>query len=140
MIQRIQTIWLILAAVAAFFTLKLSFFSGNMIGADQTTKTFQHLTATSSVILLIFTIGVGAAALLSIFLFKNRKLQMRVTLAAMLISLLNIILYYNQTRLFAEGNYDLTALVALSVPVFLILATRGIYRDQKLVKSLDRLR
>ncbi len=139
MIQRIQTIWLILAAVAAFLTLKLSFFSGNMLAADQT-KTFKYLTAASNIVLLIFTVAVGIAALISVFLYKNRKLQMRITLAAMLISLLNIILYYNQTRLFAEGNYDLTALVALSVPVFLILAAKGIYNDQKLVKSLDRLR
>lgn len=139
MIQRIQTIWLILAALAAFLTVKLSFFSGNMIGADQT-KTFKYLTAASNMVLLIFTVAVGIAALISIFLYKNRKLQMRVTLAAMLISLLNIVLYYKQTLLFAEGNFDLTALVALSVPIFLVLAARGIYKDQKLVKSLDRLR
>lgn len=139
MIQRIQTIWLILAAVAAFLTLKFSFFSGNMIGASQI-KTFKYLTASSNTILLIFTSAVGVAALISVFLYKDRKIQMRVTLAAMLISLLNIILYYNQTRLFAEGNYDLTALLALAVPIFLILAARGIYKDQKLIKSLDRLR
>jgi len=29
MIQRIQTIWLLLAAAASFATLKLSFYSGN---------------------------------------------------------------------------------------------------------------
>jgi hypothetical protein len=39
-----------------------------------------------------------------------------------------------------EGNYDLTASIAIVVPVLIILAIRGIYRDQKLVKSLDRLR
>ena len=139
MIQRIQTIWLFLAAVAAFLTFKLSFFSGNMAGPNQT-KTFTYLTAASNMVILVFTVAVGIAALISVFLYKNRKLQMRITLAAMLLSLLTIVLYYNQTRLFAEGNYDLTALVALVIPVLLILATKGIYNDQKLVKSLDRLR
>ena len=64
----------------------------------------------------------------------------RITLAAMILSLLNIVLYYNQTLHFTVGSYDLTALVALSMPVTLLLAARGIYKDQQLVKSLDRLR
>jgi hypothetical protein len=61
-------------------------------------------------------------------------------LAGILISLLNLLLYYRQTQKFAEGNYDLTALLVLAIPVFLILAARGINKDEKLVKSLDRLR
>jgi len=139
MIQRIQTIWLILASVAAFLTFKFSFFSGNIVAADQT-KTFTSLTAVSNPIILTFTAATGIAALIAVFLYKNRKLQMRISLMAMLVSLLTILLYYNQTRRFAEGTYDLTALLALAVPVFFILALRGIYKDQKLVKSLDRLR
>jgi len=91
-------------------------------------------------VILIFTVATGIAALIAIFLYKNRKLQMRISLAAMLVSLLTLLLYYNQTRHFAEGQYDLTALVALAIPVFFILAVKGIYNDQKLVKSLDRLR
>ena len=139
MIQRIQTIWLILAAVAAFLTLKVSFFSGNMVAANQT-KTFQYLTATSNIILLMLTVAVAVIALVSIFLYKNRKLQMRTSLAAMLLAILNIIVYYNQAQHFAEGNYDLTALITLAIPVFFLLAAKGIYNDQKLIKSLDRLR
>ena len=139
MIQRIQTIWLMLAAVAAFLTLKLSFFSGNMVAADQT-KSFKYLTATSSLVLLVFTIVLGTAALINIFLYKNRKLQMRICLAAVLLAILDIVLYYNQAQHFAEGNYDLTAIISLAIPVFFLLAARGIYKDQKLVKSLDRLR
>ena len=139
MIQRIQTIWLILATVAAFLTLKFSFFSGNIIGPDQN-KTFKYLTATNNLAIQIFTIAIGATAFICIFLYKNRKLQMRISLAAMLLSLLNIVLYFNQTQHFSEGNYDLTALIALVIPVFFFLAAKGVYNDQKLVKSLDRLR
>jgi hypothetical protein len=78
--------------------------------------------------------------LIDIFLYKNRKLQQRITILAIIVSLLNIFLYYEQTQKFVEGNYDLTAVLSLAIPVFLILAARGIYKDQKLVKSLDRLR
>ena len=140
MIQRIQSIWLLLAAVAAFLTLKFSFYSGNMVDATTQAKTFQYLVATSHLGILVISVAVGVASLIAIFLYKNRKLQLRIALAAALLALLNIVLYYYQTRHFAEGNYDLTALIALVIPVFLLLAAKGIYNDQKLVKSLDRLR
>lgn len=139
MIQRIQSIWLVLAAAAAFLTLRFSFYSGNKIGVDQMPR-FTSLVASSNIGLLILTVAVGVASLIAVFLYKNRKLQLRIVLATMLISLLNIVLYYNQTLHFVVGKYDLTALVALAVPVCLLLAARGIYKDQKLVKSLDRLR
>jgi hypothetical protein len=67
-------------------------------------------------------------------------LQGRLALLGILLSLLNIFLYTKQTNRFDAGSYDLTALLALAIPVFFFLAARGIYRDRKLVKSLDRLR
>ena len=141
MIQRMQSVWLILAAVATFLTLQLSFFSGNIIGADKI-KTFSHLRATSHLFILMLTVALGTMNFIAVFLFKNRKLQLRITLAALIISLLNIVLYYFQAQKFvpAEGSYNITALLSLLVPIFLILAAKGINSDQKLVKSLDRLR
>jgi len=139
MIQRMQTIWLILAATAAFLTLKFSFFSGNIIAANQT-RSFQYLTAAGNLVILLLTVILGLAAFIAIFLFKNRKLQLRISLLGLVVSLLNIVLYYYQTRKFAEGNYDLTAIITLLIPIFFVLAARGINKDQKLVKSLDRLR
>jgi hypothetical protein len=140
MIQRIQTIWLLLAAAAAFLTLRFSFYSGNII--EGTTKTFKYLTAQSNILLTILSAGVGLAALICVFLYKNRKQQSRIVLLTLLVSIVNLILFFVESRKFVagEGNYDLTAAIAIAVPVFLILAMRGIRRDDKLVKSLDRLR
>ena len=92
MIQRIQTIWLLLAAAAAFLTLKFSFYSGNII--VEGAKTFQNLTARSQIVLTILSAGVGLAALITIFLYKNRKQQMRIILLALLVSLVNIVLFF----------------------------------------------
>jgi len=39
-----------------------------------------------------------------------------------------------------SGSYSLGALLPFAIIVFFILAARGIRKDQKLVKSLDRLR
>ncbi len=139
MIQRIQTLWLLLAAVAAFLTLKFSVFSGNIVAADQT-KNFEELTARSYWLLFALTILLGTGILIAIFLFKTRKPQLRIVIAAIVLSIVNLILYYYQSQKFAEGKPDLSALIALAIPVFLILAARGINKDEKLVKSLDRLR
>ena len=139
MLQRIQTIWLLLAAACGFLTLKFSFFSGNKLDTANM-KVFEYLTASGSIILLILTVSVFVAALISVFLYKNRTLQLRIVLVALLVGLLNIFLYYRETTKFVDGTYSFTAILTLVVPVFLVLAARNIYKDEKLVKSMDRLR
>lgn len=140
MIQRIQSVWLFLAAVAALLTLKLPVYSGNKMTGTDPAKQWVELTAVNHFIILILTIAVAVGALMVIFLYKNRKLQLRFTLSGLLLSVLVQVLYYNESRYFTEGNFNLTALIALSIPVFLILALRGIYKDEKLVQQSDRLR
>ena len=139
MIQRIQTLWLALASLAALATLRFSFFSGNKLDTNQV-KGFHELTATSNFVLLVLTAGIGVCALIVIFLYKNRKLQFRLTILALLLSLLNIFLYYRETLAYTEGNYTITAILTLLIPIFLFFASRGIYKDEKLIKSADRLR
>lgn len=93
-------------------------------------------------LLLILTAGLGLASLISIFLYKNRKQQFRIVLLCLVISIINLVLFFVETRKYVvgEGNFDLTAAIAFAVPIFLFLALRGIRKDDKLVKSLDRLR
>lgn len=141
MIQRIQSIWFLLAAVAAFLGYKLFFYTGNKIGADKI-EGFYTLNATNSIGTLLLTAIIGVMSLLAIFLYKNRKRQLQLGWGALLLSIVNILLYYLQTKNFVAGKgaFSITAIVTLLVPVFLILAIRGVAKDQKLVKSLDRLR
>lgn len=140
MIQRSQTIWLLVAAVLAFISLKLSFFSGNIM--VENVKQFQNFTAMSSLPLMVLTVAVAIASLIAIFLFKDRKLQFKIVLAVLFLSLLNLLLYFLKTKEFvpAEWSLDLTSLISFFIPLFLLLAVRGIYKDDKLVKSVDRLR
>ena len=58
------------------------------------------------------------------------------------LSLLNILIYWihSGTPDFVEGGFSLTAVISLAIPFFLILAARGIRKDEKLIKSADRLR
>lgn len=140
MLQRIQTLWLLLASACAGLTMKFSFFSGNKPAAPGQPATFQSLTATGNMLIDILTVILLVGSLINIFNYKNRKLQFRVIIALIIISLVNIALYHRETKEFVEGSFDLTSALTFAIPVLLFLAARGIRRDQRLVKSLDRLR
>ncbi|HEX6846192.1 MAG TPA: DUF4293 family protein [Chitinophagaceae bacterium] len=139
MIQRIQTVWLFLAALFAALTFKFPFYSGNVINKENVQQ-FEKLVASSNFLVLIFTAGLVAGTVIMIFLYKNRKQQMWLVGAAAGLSIINIVLYFTELKKFVSGNMSLTAVFALAIPVFLFLAINGIWKDEKLVKSLDRLR
>ena len=139
MIQRIQTVWLFLAALFAALTYKFPFYTGNIIGKDNV-QLYEKLTASTNFLTLIFTAGLIAGTVAIIFLYKNRKQQMWLTVAAAGLAVINIIIYFSELKKFVSGNMSLTSVFALLIPVFLVLAINGIWKDEKLVKSLDRLR
>ena len=148
MIQRVQTIWMILAAIAAFLTIKFSFYSGTLAiqnGADAVTSmatdgTYQLVTATDNFIILILTSALGTGIIINIFLFKHRSIQIRIIIAAIIVECLIIFLYYRQTLKFSQGSYNFWDILHILIIVFLILAARGIYKDSKLIKESNRLR
>lgn len=134
MIQRIQSIWLLLAGVFGIITLNKPFFFGSQLGLAAT-----NLTGSSSFPILLMTIVVVALSFFAIFLFKNRKLQLTITIIDFILSIGLIALYFNATKDLI-GNISLQSIFVFLIPVFLLLAARGIYKDRKLVKSVDRLR
>jgi glucan phosphoethanolaminetransferase (alkaline phosphatase superfamily) len=141
MIQRVQTIWLLLAATAMFFTLKFSFYSGTLLNATLVSKnSFHSLVATDNFILMILTCALGSALIINIFLFKHRILQFRICIIAILLEFLILFLYYRQTKLYTNGTLDIWAIFHLVTIIALILAARGIYKDEKLIKDSNRLR
>ncbi|MEI6185206.1 MAG: DUF4293 domain-containing protein [Bacteroidota bacterium] len=142
MIQRIQTIWLLLATAMGITSLKLPTYSGHRINDVIPPIVVSNITGSYNIMLMVATIATATLAFLAIFLFKNRKLQIKVVSTALVLSLITLFLYYWQSKAFivAESNYTLTAILPISIPVWLILAIRGITKDEKLIKSLDRLR
>jgi len=139
MIQRIQTIWLLLSALCAAFTYKFPFYSGNIIGKDNIQR-YEKLVASSNFLLLVLTALLIGGAIALIFLYKNRKQQFWLTMGAAGLSIINIIIYFSELKKFISGNISLAAVLAFAIPIFLLLAANGIWKDEKLVKSLDRLR
>ncbi|HLX93179.1 MAG TPA: DUF4293 family protein, partial [Puia sp.] len=91
-------------------------------------------------------IGLGLAALVCIFLFKKRNVQFRISIIGLLVSIALIALEYlkaadfKAANNFVSGAYHFGALIPFAMAFFFIMAARGIYKDEKLVKSMDKLR
>ena len=141
MIQRVQTIWLLIASIAVFLTLKFAFYSGTLLnGTLVSQNSFHSLVATDNFILMVLTCALGSALIINIFLFKHRTLQFRICIVAILLEFLILFLYYRQTKFYSNGTLDVWAIFHLVTIIALILAARGIYKDEKLIKDSNRLR
>lgn len=136
MLQRIQTIWLLLAAACAFLSFQFPFYTGT--NAELIPSAI--LDGKTTIPIILATSAVGIVALICIFLYKNRKLQLRLTVLCIVLEALLIFLYYNQVKTFNGGTYALTALLQGCIVFFLFLAARGINHDSKIIKESNRLR
>lgn len=103
--------------------------------------------------LVTLAILIGAIALVSIFLFKNRVRQMRVVMVGFLFNVVYVFLLffwavdaYGKTMVQAMNadNLNVTWLAGAYAPivaiVFFVLAHRGIKKDEMKVRAADRLR
>jgi len=140
MIQRQQTLWLLLATVAAILSFMFPFVTGTET-VDNTTMTRPaEIDAGSRFLILILTIATTAISFITIFLFKNRKQQIWLCIAGMLLTALLLFLYITERNKLTNPTIALTALLPFLVLVGYYLAFRNIRKDEKLIKSLDKLR
>jgi hypothetical protein len=141
MLQRKQTIWLLLAAVFAFLFTQVPLYS-----ATTATNEVIKFIATESLLLFAVAIAVGLIAVTAIFLFKNRPTQLKLTFLGLLASVGLIALEVWQIDVFkankaaTSASYSWGSLLPIAMVVLFIMAYSGIRKDQKLIKSLDRLR
>jgi peptidoglycan/LPS O-acetylase OafA/YrhL len=148
MIQRVQTLWMILAAIAVFLTIKFSFYSGTLVlqntvdtMTNMATDGSYHLVkATDNFLILILTSALGTGIIIDIFLYKHRSIQIRIIIAAIIVECLIIFLYIRETNNYSQGNFNVWSILHILIIVFLILAAKGIYNDSKLIKESNRLR
>lgn len=137
MIQRIQTIWLLLAGIAALLTIKLPYYSGIQ---DPAIPYSELDGVTAGIPILLVTIAVVVIAFVGIGLYKNRTTQLRLCVVGVFLEAILIYLYYRKVIAFTQGTYALTAILHMCVVLFFVLAARGINKDEKLIKESDRLR
>lgn len=138
MIQRIQSVWLLLAAIFDAVTFRFPFYNGDW--TKDVVPTPVDLNAQSTTWLTVVAVLTGALAFAAIFLFGNRKFQMQLAVVGLLFAIGSLVLYFLELQNFTSGTISLWCIFYFAVAVFYILAIRGIRDDQKLIKSLDRLR
>ena len=162
MIQRRQTIYMLLAVIASallFFTPLMSFNADGEVmrftifGIKNPIETMSF-SATYTWPLVVLTILMTVAPLVTIFLYKKRELQVRLCRLNMLLNIIFIglvFVYYESDVLDVISavendiyTLDVAYFIGMVFPlvnlVMEILAIRGIKKDIELLKSIDRLR
>lgn len=144
MLQRIQSVWLLLAGAFTATTYRFPIYVGSYRnpswGKMVPAMPGQQLNAQASLLLTIVTALVCGLAFLTIFLFGNRKLQLRFSIVGLLLSLALLTLYFLLFVHFTEGTMALSSIFYFAIPICFFLAIRGVVRDEKLIRSMDRLR
>ncbi len=135
MIQRQQSLWLLLSTLSAFFSYKLPFYAGQLKDGK-----YEELDGGSNFFLLILT-GISLLlSLITIFLYKERRQQLKMAIGGAALALIILIIYFTSIGQYLKGSISITCLLAFAILAGYIMAARGIWKDEKLVKSLDKLR
>lgn len=127
MIQRIQTVYMIISFIIAAILMVI----------------WDYCEASFSALCILFVVSAGLA-LFSILSFKKRQNQFVINRINIILNLIILGLFvYQSLNLSGEGSSSKkgieTLLPAISV-IFLVLANKAIKKDEDLVKSVDRLR
>ncbi len=138
MLQRIQSVWLLLAAAFDAISFRFPFYSGDWL-MDKSPLPVD-LNATTTPWITILTVLTGVLAFVTIFLFGNRKLQLKLVYLGIFLTLILLIVYFLEIGNFSSGNVAIWAIFYFGILGCFILSARGIWKDEKLVKSMDRLR
>ncbi|HEY5511047.1 MAG TPA: DUF4293 domain-containing protein [Prolixibacteraceae bacterium] len=154
MIQRIQTLYLLAAdlLVSALFLLPFAELSGKegKLFLFHLTGLITWTTGKGDIVLdtwplLVITCLIAALLIVVIFQYKNRQLQIKLSYLAvfLLVGLTGLIYFYVwKGSALTGGTYSFKVCFTfpLIAAVFVWLATRGIIKDENLVKSIDRIR
>jgi FtsH-binding integral membrane protein len=144
MIQRIQSIWLLLAALC-----NAGLFMFDLYRVDEAAATAgaRNINVVSHYPSLLIAIVITLLPFIAIFMFKNRKKQrlmalmgMVLTIGFLALTLMRVTNVNNATSAPTTGSYWIGSILPVLAIVFLIMAIRGIRNDERLVKSMDRLR
>lgn len=155
MIQRIQTLYLlgiVALMVAALFTPLAYFVAGTEVyelfafslkpkGATEAGQSTMYM----GIIVALATL----LPLVTIFLYKNRMLQIRLCAVELVLlagaEIFMAIYYYLSNRMFSMMEFHTQGFrIAIIFPIVALildyLALRAIFKDEMLVRSLDRIR
>ena len=156
MIQRIQSVFLLLLAIAMIVLLFIPIWRESAPQTNQeleltafqlTNNAAANATSTSSIAIGILAIISACVALYEISQYKNRLTQMKLGMLNTLLiaALLGAIIYYSlfvgeEMNPAIEGEREIGFYFPVVALLLNSLSNRFISRDEKLVRSVDRLR
>ena len=149
MIQRIQTIFLLLAAAAGFGQFAVPYLSTDTGNPAATLPALADnaFNPMDNPGLLGLSVLSGAVSLAAIFLFRKRPLQVRLAVSSAVASVLLAVLagfvmfqIFQQMPVGGSAQYGSGLALPVAALVFNWLAVRFIRKDERLVRSMDRLR
>ena len=131
MIQRIQSIYLLIAVISMTlisFKVPIYYLNETLFMAQDDTKLF------------VLTIVGALFSLLGLFMFKNRKFQMKLIRLTVLIQMIiGIRMFMLFIKFEVVLNNSFLFLMVFTL-ITLIMAYRGVKKDDDLVRSIDRIR
>jgi uncharacterized membrane protein len=147
MIQRIQSVWLLLAAICCSGLFFFNLYSAQQLVNGTDTLVHMRVNGPNEFLLMLLAIAIIILPLFAIFRFNNRKQQKSIVvlnivavLSFIAVLLMHIANYNHQTPAPLNGAYGIASVLPAFSFVFLLLALKGINKDDKLIKSVDRLR
>jgi hypothetical protein len=155
MIQRIQSLYLLLTSLSSLLFLKgsiLKFFSTpetililNFSGLWQLTEGENLVLIRNQIVLPVIITAAILLPVIIIFFFKNRKLQLRLIMILIITgALLTALIVYLTVSISVTYDVHMRLVIRMFLPLiillFSLLAYMGIKKDENLVRSYDRLR
>ena len=157
MIQRIQTLWLFFATLVLSGLFLFPFVNFiDLVGLGKqiyvtgmySANNNARVQESSSVLLTVYAGLVALLPLCIIFLYKNRKQQMRFIMIEIALTILLGVWMWSQAFATLETINQTVGVNNVGVGYFLLpvavillaMAIGGIRKDEKLIKSADRLR
>ncbi len=145
MIQRIQSIYLALAAIALALLFMIPFATSTEAIPNMLQDKVYNI-QDSPILIGLTVIGI-LVSVVAIFLYSNRGLQARISyfsiICSILLPLVAVLLIYNEGTVTTKADkiHDGFGIyIPIISLIFSILAVRSIGKDDQLVKSMDRLR
>jgi hypothetical protein len=148
MIQRIQSLYLTLIILFSILFLSgsfLNFFDTSGTVIKVTLNGIIRVTEVQSSELIEIVISIPVISLLTILLYKNRKIQLWLAFSVIMlaVSLIFASIFYScsvSSTFSAKINPGVNLVIPLLILLFSILAYRGVRNDDRLIRSYDRLR
>ncbi|HBX52286.1 MAG: hypothetical protein A2275_10220 [Bacteroidetes bacterium RIFOXYA12_FULL_35_11] len=149
MIQRIQSIFLLLAATVTIVFCFTDFAYLKINGQDYSfsafgikTIAFELNKGISTTPLMLIILITAFITLVCIFLYKKRVLQMKLCIlnAILLIGVIGLIVFHFQTLKPSEFQFRWSVVLPILALILQLLSYKYIKKDEKLVRSLDRIR